>query len=114
MAKRSSTVYLEDMFWDMIIKYQEKNNLSSRNDALAFILKEWDMFKQGSLNNVISTPEIVEVTKDVTKVSNPIETPANEDKEEIIVQEDTKEDVPNVDPRIKTGLAQLFGNLNEE
>lgn len=112
MAKRSSTVYLEDMFWDMISQYQEKNNLSSRNDALAFMLKEWEMFKQGSVINVVEVPNI----DNAIRLTNQSSTPTEEVKkdEEIIVEEDKQEEPLKVDPMIKSGLSQMFASLEEE
>lgn len=112
MAKRSSTVYLEDMFWDMISQYQEKNNLSSRNDALAFMLKEWEMFNQGKVANIIEIPS----ANDVIKLANqvPIATEEIKKDEEIIVEEDKQEEPLKVDPMIKSGLSQMFASLEEE
>ena len=45
MAKKSSTVYIEENFWDMISKFQAERDLSSRNDAIQVILSEWNILK---------------------------------------------------------------------
>lgn len=105
MAKRSSTVYLEDMFWDMISQYQEKNNLSSRNDALAFMLKEWEMFNQGKVTNIVEvSPKVINEVTDNIVVNN------KETSEDNVVVEDKIE----VNPLIKGGLNQILGSLNNE
>ena len=41
MAKKSSTIYLEQKFWDIISEYQLSNHIDSRNDAIQLILHEW-------------------------------------------------------------------------
>jgi len=96
--KRSSTVYLEDIFWDMICNYQNENNLSSRNDALALILKEWEMLKKIDLNNIK-----VNDNKSVETVI----------KQEVVDVETKEESKPSVDPRISSGLNQLFNNVKQ-
>ena len=52
MAKKSSTVYIEENFWDMISKFQAERDLSSRNDAIQVILSEWNILKQIDFNNI--------------------------------------------------------------
>ena len=52
MAKKSSTVYIEENFWDMISKFQAERDLSSRNDAIQVILSEWNILKQIDFHNI--------------------------------------------------------------
>ena len=50
MAKKSSTIYLEQKFWDIISEYQLSNHIDSRNDAIQLILHEWYILN--SINHI--------------------------------------------------------------
>lgn len=105
MAKRNSTIYLEDKFWKMIDTYQNENDFSSRNDAIQLILQEWSILRKIDFNNininVNTTKEIVYKEKIEDKVKE---------------TEDTKEEdkKPEIDPRIKNGLAKIMNSMPEE
>lgn len=43
--KKSSTIHLEERFWELIKNYQNDNKLSSRNDAIQLMLHEWEILK---------------------------------------------------------------------
>ena len=46
MAKKSSTIHIENCFWDLIDNYQKANNMSSRNTAIECILSEYKALKE--------------------------------------------------------------------
>ena len=85
MAKKSSTVYIEENFWDMISKFQAERDLSSRNDAIQVILSEWNILKQIDFNNIqvnVTLGDVSQVAKQ-TKNTEQIE----EDEDQRIVRE---------------------------
>lgn len=85
MAKKSSTVYIEENFWDMISKFQAERDLSSRNDAIQVILSEWNILKQIDFNNIqvnITLGDVSQVAKQI-KNTEQIE----EDEDQRIVRE---------------------------
>ncbi|MGX4601712.1 hypothetical protein [Faecalimicrobium sp. JNUCC 81] len=41
MAKKSSTIHIEECFWKLIDKYQTDNKITSRNSAIEYILTEY-------------------------------------------------------------------------
>ena len=45
MAKKSSTIHIENCFWDLIDEYKNENNMSSRNTAIECILSEYKALK---------------------------------------------------------------------
>lgn len=45
MAKKSSTIHIEQCFWDLIESYQNENKMSSRNTAIECILSEYKALK---------------------------------------------------------------------
>lgn len=40
MAKKASTINIEQVFWDEIADYMERNEISNRNTAIEFMLLE--------------------------------------------------------------------------
>lgn len=40
MAKKASTINIEQIFWDEIAEYMERNEISNRNTAIEFMLLE--------------------------------------------------------------------------
>lgn len=109
MAKKPSTVYLEEKFWDMIAKYQIDNGLSSRNDALLLILKEWDILRRIDFNNInINVTNENKITSD-SKIDiqpkQPIETP-NDETENTEVEK--KEEI---DSRIASGILNMANTM---
>lgn len=110
MAKKPSTVYLEEKFWDMIVDYQTDNDLSSRNDALQLILQEWDILRKIDFNNikinVVSNNNIVSTgTQTVVETKKSIEPKNNAAK-------DKKKEI--VDPRITNGLLKIANSMKPE
>lgn len=106
MAKKSSTVYLEQKFWDMIEDYCEKNGFSSRNDGLTLILSEWNILKNIDFNNINIT---VNGSKEV------IYKEVEDNKETIEPPEQPKEEIEKeVDPRLKEGLMKIIGTMKPE
>lgn len=100
MAKKSSTIYLEQKFWTMITDYQEDNGLSSRNDALQLILQEWDILRKIDFNN-IKINMATENNVNTESIENTVE------KKEIIEPEEKKE----IDPRIASGLLKIANSM---
>ena len=70
MAKKSSTVYIEENFWDMISKFQAERDLSSRNDAIQVILSEWNILKQIDFNNIQVNVTLGDVSQVAKQVKN--------------------------------------------
>lgn len=102
MAKKSSTVYLEEIFWNMITDYQKDKKLGSRNDALQLILQEWDILRKIDFNNIkinITTGE------NIVTVKQPIVETKTEEK---------KEEEPKIDPRIKDGIFKITNSMKNE
>ena len=103
MAKKSSTVYLEQIFWDMITDYQNTKNLSSRNDALQLILQEWDILRKIDFNNI--NINIADKHKPIVDTVQVI----NEPEEQLEVkQEET------VDPRIANGIFKIASTMKTD
>lgn len=86
MAKKSSTVYIEENFWDMISKFQAERDLSSRNDAIQVILSEWNILKQIDFNNIQVNVNIGDVSQVVRQIEN-TELTKEEDEDQRIVRE---------------------------
>ena len=82
MAKKSSTVYLEETFWDMINKFQKQNNLSSRNDAIQVILSEWSILKQIDFKNIQVNVNIGDISQVIKQSENIIEEKEGKRKKE--------------------------------
>lgn len=105
MAKRNSTIYLEDKFWKMIDAYQNENDFSSRNDTIQLILQEWSILRKIDFNNininVNTTKEVIYKEKTEDKVKE-IEETKEEDKK------------PEIDPRLKDGLMKIVGSMKVE
>lgn len=61
MAKKTSSVHIEEYFWSLIEEYQNSKGIQSRNTALENILTEWNILKKLNLtpntNNEIKTKD---------------------------------------------------------
>lgn len=108
MAKRSSTVYLEERFWEMIDKYQDDYNMGSRNDAFQMILQEWSILKKIDFNNIKVNVNISSIEDKITTKSN-VENTISE--ENITSNHEEKE---KVDPRITNGIFKIADSLKTE
>ncbi len=86
MAKKSSTVYIEENFCDMISKFQAERDLSSRNDAIQVILSEWNILKQIDFNNIQVNVNIGDVSQVVRQIEN-TELTKEENEDQRIVRE---------------------------
>lgn len=86
MAKKSSTVYIEENFWDMISKFQAERDLSSRNDAIQVILSEWNILKQIDFNNIQVNVTLGDVSQVARQIGN-TELTKEEDEDQRIVRE---------------------------
>ena len=86
MAKKSSTVYIEENFWDMISKFQAERDLSSRNDAIQVILSEWNILKQIDFNNIQVNVTLGDVSQVARQIENTEQT-KEEDEDQRIVRE---------------------------
>ena len=102
MAKKSSTVYLEEVFWNMITEYQNNKGLSSRNDALQLILQEWDILRKIDFNNI---------SINVSSESNSVVMPDKMVEEK--VKSENKEET-KIDPRITQGIFGIANSMKEE
>ena len=88
MAKKSSTVYIEENFWDMISKFQAERDLSSRNDAIQVILSEWNILKQIDFNNIQVNVNIGDISQVIKQSENIIEDEKiEEDEDQKIIKE---------------------------
>ena len=88
MAKKSSTVYIEENFWDMISKFQAERDLSSRNDAIQVILSEWSILKQIDFNNIQVNVNIGDISQVIKQSENIIEDEKiEEDEDQKIIKE---------------------------
>ena len=85
MAKKSSTVYIEENFWDMISKFQAERDLSSRNDAIQVILSEWNILKQIDFNNIKVNVTLGDVSQVAKQIKNTEQ--IEEDEDQRIVRE---------------------------
>ena len=85
MAKKSSTVYIEENFWDMISKFQAERDLSSRNDAIQVILSEWNILKQIDFNNIQVNATLGDVSQVAKQIKNTEQ--IEEDEDQRIVRE---------------------------
>ena len=86
MAKKSSTVYIEENFWDMISKFQAERDLSSRNDAIQVILSEWNILKQIDFNNIQVNVTLGDVSQVAKQIKN-TEQIEEEDEDQKIIKE---------------------------
>lgn len=85
MEKKSSTVYIEENFWDMISKFQAERDLSSRNDAIQVILSEWNILKQIDFNNIQVNVTLGDVSQVAKQIKNTEQ--IEEDEDQRIVRE---------------------------
>ena len=85
MAKKSSTVYIEENFWDMISKFQAERDLSSRNDAIQVLLSEWNILKQIDFNNIQVNVTLGDVSQVAKQIKNTEQ--IEEDEDQRIVRE---------------------------
>lgn len=74
MAKKSSTIHIENCFWDLIDAYQKENNMSSRNTAIECILSEYKALKRVGTNGVsiTSTTNIPKAEHKESEKNNPM------------------------------------------
>lgn len=86
MAKKSSTVYIEENFWDMISKFQAERDLSSRNDAIQVILSEWNILKQIDFNNIQVNVTLGDVSQVAKQIEN-TELTKEENEDQRIIKE---------------------------
>lgn len=84
MAKKSSTVYIEENFWDMISKFQAERDLSSRNDAIQVILSEWNILKQIDFNNIQVNVTLGDVSQVAKQIKNTEQTKEENEDQRII------------------------------
>ena len=84
MAKKSSTVYIEENFWDMISKFQAERDLSSRNDAIQVILSEWNILKQIDFNNTQVNVTLGDVSQVAKQIKNTEQTKEENEDQRII------------------------------
>lgn len=110
MAKRSSTVYLEEKFWEMIDKYQNDNKLSSRNDAFQMVLQEWSILTKIDFNNIKVDVNIGSIEGNMISNSNLENTPIKE-TQTINNEQEEKE---TIDPRITNGLFKIANSMKIE
>lgn len=64
MAKKTSSIHIEQKLWDYIADYQKQNNIDSRNTAIEWILVE----HRGNCST--SNPVVVKDEKNVDKNTN--------------------------------------------
>jgi len=110
MAKRSSTVYLEEKFWTMVDNYQKECDMSSRNDAFQMILHEWSILRKIDFNNI-------KVNVNIGSIEGKIETSAsigdNSNKETVFIENEEKEK-EKIDPRITNGILKIASSMKTE
>lgn len=61
MAKKSSTIHIEQCFWDLIEDYQKNNGMDSRNLAIECLLSEYKALKsitQVNFNSQGNLPDV--------------------------------------------------------
>lgn len=107
MAKRSSTVYLEERFWEMIDKYQDDYNMGSRNDAFQMILQEWSILRKIDFNNI-------KVNVNISSVEGKAVTTSNLEKDNKIEDVISNEEDNKIDPRITNGIFKMADSLKIE
>ena len=89
--KTGSTIYLEEMFWDMIKQYQIDNNIASRNDAIQLMLHELSILKGSNM----------------TVSNNVVKTETSKSKTETVEKKEVKE----IDPKIASGFLKIKGSM---
>ena len=102
MAKSSSTIYLEEKFWKMIVEYQKINELSSRNDALSLILQEWDILRKIDFNNI---------SINISGGIDPIVMPDEKAEGEV---ESGKKEETNINPKIRNEIFNMANSMKKE
>lgn len=110
MAKRSSTVYLEEKFWEMIDKYQSDNNVSSRNDAFQMVLQEWSILTKIDFNNIKVNVNIGSIEGSMISNANLENTP----RKEMQVINNEPEEKKTIDPRMTNALFQIANTMKKE
>lgn len=110
MAKRSSTVYLEEKFWEMIDEYRNDNKLSSRNDAFQMVLQEWSILTKIDFNNIKVNVNIGSIEGNMIGNSNLENTPIKETQ----VINNEQEEKETIDPRITNGLFKIENSMKTE
>lgn len=127
MAKRSSTIYLEEKFWNMVDKYQSDNNLSSRNDAFQMILSEWNMLSKIDFNNIkvsinidsVETsnnkPNVQDITKYHSDIQHIPKQGGNDTNDKPIENKsDPEVEEKTIDPRISSGILKIQSTMIQE
>lgn len=136
MAKKSSTIYLEEKFWNIIKDYQSTNQLDSRNDAIQLILQEWEVLKKIDFSNIsinvngsketihketIKEKEIVETKEGLTNEEPVKEEKVVEKEKETVETIEEVEDIKEVDtneeevnPIIKSGILNIANAMPKE
>lgn len=64
MAKKSSSVHIEEVIWDYIDSYKKEHNLGSRNTAIEWIILE---HKAGKISSVSTKNNIQNVIEESEK-----------------------------------------------
>lgn len=105
MAKKSSTVNLESKFWDIITKYQDDNNIDSRNEAIQYILHEWDILRKIDFSNINVT-----INGNVSSVDN-IKTSTADNE---VHNEDKQEEKQQINPKIFNGIMSATSTMKKE
>ena len=71
MAKKSSTIHVEDFVWKCFEKYQEENDITSRNTAIECIIAEYKALKSIGSNPIQNNNNIVKtIDKEDKKEEN--------------------------------------------
>ena len=104
MAKKSSTVNLESKFWNMIKDYQDENGIDSRNEALQYMLQEWDILRKIDFSNINITINGNISSNDAIKV----------DEEDNEVNNEDKQDKEQINPKILSGIIQAASTMKAE
>ena len=106
MAKKSSTVNLESKFWDIIAKYQDDNNIDSRNEAIQYILHEWDILRKIDFSNINVT-----INGNVSSVDN-IKTSTTDN--EVHNENKPEEEKQQINPKIYNGIMSATSTMKKE
>lgn len=105
MAKKSSTVNLESKFWDIIARYQDDNNIDSRNEAIQYILHEWDILRKFDFSNINVT-----INGNVSSVDNVKTSTADNE----VHNEDKQEEKQQINPKILNGVMSATSTMKKE
>lgn len=70
MAKKSSTIHIENCFWKLIDDFQYENDMSSRNTAIECILSEYKALKSFCKPAKLENIEVIDKEKDKDLMTN--------------------------------------------